>query len=1025
MAFEDLSPEQAAFIDAHVLPGFSAQVAATRKAAYDAARKAAADEIAKLPAAEPKAVALAGRLTEADGLYAGDYATALETVREARIDAEALRVELQEAKTEILDAFDPLKTDPAGASDDEIEALRKLHETVTDAVGGDGLATHAQIATAAAALKTLARKIAVIEKVKLPAEDRAQIEGLLDTSPETAEMLLDKLEEFEATDGELAADTASVQTQKAAVTTARTKLAEAQAALEAVEGKTEADFDSPEAFETAKKEAADLVAERQAALEAAEQTLEGMKFKKEFLDLVLRGDLAEGSPLGFDDDTRADLLETMWLKPSFARVAIEALRLAPDRDGRLEDFELIDGLADGDFEHGGEYYADTEWYAEQLMYNITSLGSGERAALEAYVQSGAHFVEKPFGDDPGYETRLESRTAAMVDALEIDPVTGAVTVGAAAEALAAHLKFSPDVLEFPMPELAKHVSRALEELKRPEVAAKLAAVTAPADDAAKDLVRQTLGLAADAAVGEDEARKAALMAFLTPVDQGDVGSCFTTAPARRFRDQKPEEMLERLVSMVSTGEFEAPSGRKVPVVTKLNAGDGNPLVRSFEYSAAAVAATEDNSRERQALAAMMFQADGLDKVADIVGATDWTAVELLLSTHLRQAFRITYDPTIETEKAADGSSSQGRFVLVINKAFAGAVDSRITTKDLYIAAMQKIGAHTLSEFGYDPGKDEDKPKFQKMKELIDSDAFQDCIGGGKRKPWEMASGGMERGPTDAMFGGSATTVTALAKGTRPAATATPEQKAAAEGRRSADVLSSLAGLLEGSGAEMVNIGTDGIHAFSALPQEPAFRSLMDPDPATRAANIDAALGAPGRDIAGKDIPKDRAIHLYETRLIPYLDDADDTLRPLLQTAIDANRPTGDMTPKALQAAIDAAIQVESDHRAAKAAEDWRKERIAAGETPSTDDFDKKLAEKKKDYKKAFENANLADLAQKLAVPYVKFADTNWGDADNHVYFAMAPDPRNGELRLWKVTEPGGKMSPMDDDWVYTAWDKTE
>ncbi len=61
----------------------------------------------------------------------------------------------------------------------------------------------------------------------------------------------------------------------------------------------------------------------------------------------------------------------------------------------------------------------------------------------------------------------------------------------------------------------------------------------------------------------------------------------------------------------------------------------------------------------------------------------------------------------------------------------------------------------------------------------------------------------------------------------------------------------------------------------------------------------------------------------------------------------------------------------------------------------------------------------------LGVPSIVIADTNWGDAETHTFFVMAPDAATGELRLWKRTEPGGGMTPTDREWIDTLWDKTE
>ena len=92
--------------------------------------------------------------------------------------------------------------------------------------------------------------------------------------------------------------------------------------------------------------------------------------------------------------------------------------------------------------------------------------------------------------------------------------------------------------------------------------------------AAQSLIRNTLGLADDAAITDAEAKRAAVAALLAQLRQVDVGSCFATAQAVRVQRNKPEQFLADMAEMLSTGklkrEIESPPGTKVIIEGQLS-----------------------------------------------------------------------------------------------------------------------------------------------------------------------------------------------------------------------------------------------------------------------------------------------------------------------------------------------------------------------------------------------------------------------------------------------------------------------
>ena len=49
------------------------------------------------------------------------------------------------------------------------------------------------------------------------------------------------------------------------------------------------------------------------------------------------------------------------------------------------------------------------------------------------------------------------------------------------------------------------------------------------------------------------------------------------------------------------------------------------------------------------------------------------------------------------------------------------------------------------------------------------------------------------------------------------------------------------------------------------------------------------------------------------------------------------------------------------------------------------------------------------------------ADTNWGSGQDHVFFVIAPDPATGDAQMFRRNDPGGKLTPVTEDWIKTNW----
>ncbi len=116
----------------------------------------------------------------------------------------------------------------------------------------------------------------------------------------------------------------------------------------------------------------------------------------------------------------------------------------------------------------------------------------------------------------------------------------------------------------------KAAQEALKGVKAPKDPASAATPDEKASlETAQSLIRNVLGLADDAPIGDAEAKRAAMAALLSQARQGAVGSCFATASAVRLQRNRPEQVLGDMKEMFATGrltrEIEHPPGTKLRI----------------------------------------------------------------------------------------------------------------------------------------------------------------------------------------------------------------------------------------------------------------------------------------------------------------------------------------------------------------------------------------------------------------------------------------------------------------------------
>lgn len=766
------------------------------------------------------------------------------------------------------------------------------------------------------------------------------------------------------------------------------------------------------------------------------------KAKLELLDSMSVGPLSDMTPPPLNDTQTLAFVGAFESDPGFGIEALKLVKTSKDPAKLAARLPKMSGNIDSGFaDSTGKHFTDKEYsgtYAANLLKMGEHIDDPFFDDLDDYVKSGAQFETKPFGNEPrGTNARSQHRAKAVGKALldggELKTDTPA------AKAAFGHAMFHPSTVEKPTPSLSKHMMETMQVFKDPTKGPKCAKIIkdmpVPTSDAGKAILGKTVG-EDPAGVGKADAQAAVLSAMMTPIDQGPVGSCFTTAPARRFRETNPDKVMEGFAEVATKGQLTSASGLKVNAVAvdKLPDNGDNPLLRSWEYSVASVAATQAGSRERTLLRGSMMSGEGLGKVKDIVGNTDWPTAKSKLETAIGNAYIFQYDPTIKI-KSNDGSSSTGRYVILAKDNWAGPKGVPIITKEAFITSMTLVALKALD-------LEDSSENGVKVVNLVKSDSFINAVCSGKRKPWELSSGGMELGPTQALFGGTPSTdeyIDAVPEGDpRPN-----------EGARSEEVLNNLLGAVDGHSERYLNIGTAGIHSFNALPEE-GMKDLIGATPAETAQNVKDTLIDPGAVIAATKVPAEKAAYMFDKMVESVIEGThqNDMKQELLTIAAE-KRPSEDMTPAEIKAAFKEAVK-EITKKKAKIQVDYNvadlekeiKARKDAAKIKDGDAFDetkfdadalaevealrlKKEASWNEYYDKKMDGTASSEMMADLDVPSVTIADTNWGNGETHTFFVMAPDPTTGELRLWKRTEPGGAMTPEDRKWVDTAWDKTE
>lgn len=746
-------------------------------------------------------------------------------------------------------------------------------------------------------------------------------------------------------------------------------------------------------------------------LQDAKDFVKAARGKKALTEALTYGPLSANSGQSFSDDAAKALIEGFARDPDLTQVAVEAAASGKYPDAVAQGLTKVMDQRDTGFKDAsGKAFRKpeaAEKYAEDLLKMGANVGPEFFGRMDDYMASGRQHKRNPLGDARiANDTAKAQKRSVMLGGallkdgtLNLDSQNAKDTVG--------DMLFSPYSLRNPMPAMNEHVVKTLDFLGDPANAAKANEILDDIPDtntkSSRKLVRKALGKRGSETVDKGDAQQAVMASMMKSLDQGPVGSCFATAPARRLRETEPLKAMEAYASIAGEGKYKPPFGPEVAAVTNLPKHE-DPLMRSWEYSLATSMSRKEGSNrsDRLGRALDLGMEDLSDELNDIlVDKADDEGVVKGLFTRLKKkfvglfktdklreaitgAFQFTYDPTSKITDSSDGSSSTGRFIMVRKSN-----GNEIRTKADFIREMGEVAVEFLALEPTSEAADE-------VRAYIASDTFIDAVtpGTGKNQylPWQQSSGGQTGEATRALFGDDLN-----------------QEQMSAEvtgvvdmGDRTEDVLTNMLGNFTGSPEEMVTIRTVGMHGFNALPNDPSLDKLKGKDKAEIAANVQTHLLDAGQALKDTIIEEGRAQYLFDKQIAEHRKQLKDAnLIALLDTGAASHRPSGDdITPAKLAKALEDAVEDYIDEK-------------AKGFTP----VDKAAAW----FKNKAAGGAKSDMMKDLGAPEFVIADTNWGSAEDHTYFVIAPDPVSGEPQLWKKTVPPGTLAAATDDWAKAEW----
>lgn len=741
--------------------------------------------------------------------------------------------------------------------------------------------------------------------------------------------------------------------------------------------------------------------------------------KRTLLYEMQHGALSETANPKLSDDQTQRLVTVFGDNSSAGKEALRQIASIKDA-GQLEAFiRHVENTAKA-FEKlypGDQHEEDRAAMATHAIRMGARMGQKYIDGFQRYYESDApHKPDKSGGmSEKKLDAKQESlrlndvaikRTAIMAEAV-LDAEGKLAVESEAAKKAFDDMLFHPGSLKTFTPEVTEQVQSMLSlcESQGKAVEAALRRCGAPSEGAASKLVRGSLGAGDDDKLDERKTRQAVMSAMMTPVAQGPVGSCASTAPLRAAVTNDPISVMEHLAEIATRGTFTGKGKQTdaIPANTSLPADGGNPLQRSLEYSIATASANGVNSDELRVLQTILLGSEGgFGKTASGLLSTKWpkppgnksklAALREKLTAELRIEFDAGGRVDGDGGGGGDGSSTEGQFRLIYDPD-PDEPGKRIDIRDE--ATFREVMcdmALSLTDFS------KTSKEGQKLVAGIKAAKFNDMgeLGG---KPWEINQSGAHLQQTLGLL-------------TDQRGSMKTHLKKADNGEQSADRTAELVENLDRTFGDregpLVSLGTQGKganHAFNYLPKHPSREQITKPN------SIASFQEKCRQEVAQRKIPAAKAAGMFERFCQMILEQW--ILDRKLMTAMLKQVPRGpDMSPAEFASHCVAASKDLQEHICRVLAD---REQKNPARDPKADpkDWSKLVAN-------SFTNEIKGIINGAYPPPTVKLADTNWGDTTNHVYFSVAPDPTTGDLMLYKEREPSGELK-LADDYAVAEW----
>jgi hypothetical protein len=515
-------------------------------------------------------------------------------------------------------------------------------------------------------------------------------------------------------------------------------------------------------------------------------------------------------------------------------------------------------------------------------------------------------------------------------------------------------------------------------------------------------------------------------------------------------------------------------------------GEDNRLLRAYEYTLTALAEESSNTTRLariQEAEADVFRDEFNLLLTDMHGnpaidlpGPDLQDIAVTLMNRYQTLFgegtKHAYDASIEADEvSADGNSDRGGFYLYDTRGIASAADwIRIDDSKKYQALVK--GTMMLAwkeEFGDsdDPTKQEAaRYMAEELGNTVASDGFVTKtidaakIAGGNEstRPWQVQTGGLSQNVIEVLE--ERTPVVAVL-GDAPANSKELFTQIATQLEalwKDNDALQAAAD--EDAEVATINARTIGVHAFSLTPGDPKLRALLESGDVGAAidafqveeqAKWDGALGA----IAVTTREETKAL-MAEYRLPtsdPWVDFVwgrldngafPQTAKGVVDASIShvsvAQRESakavlgGNVLRKLIPPIEPGDLQEKLEKVAARLG--VAPDMVAAVTGRAKDALDTKDATKATmgDIRDEIAQAMTAEGIDASSVDQntvnaalrdpvgIIFADTNWGNSEHRIKFAMVTNPVSGTIEMWRMNEDGSNAARMDDSvWVNKQW----